>query len=45
MGIVYEFNDIIIQLDLGIVSPDMHVYKINLGLLIGLLGDSELCIR
>ena len=27
MGIVYEFNDIIMQLDLGIVSPDMHVYK------------------
>ena len=27
MGIVYEFNDIIMQLDLGIVSHDMHVYK------------------
>ncbi len=27
MGVVYEYTNIIMQLDLGIVSPDMHVYK------------------
>ena len=27
MGIVYEFGNRFVSLDLGIVSPDMHVYR------------------
>ena len=27
MGIIYEFSEKYLSLDLGIVSPDMHVYK------------------
>ena len=27
MGLIYRYNDMVYTLDLGIVSPDMHVYK------------------
>ena len=27
MGVIYKRSDVFFQLDLGIVSPDMHVYK------------------
>ena len=27
MGLIYRYDDIVYTLDLGIVSPDMHIYK------------------